>query len=138
MVDAKKGYTTKTLITSRKQYEPELQGERERLKRVSRFVSHDLRNPLNVAEGYLELAQEDCDSEHLDAVAEPYDRMYELIEDMLTLVREGFGFVSTFSAGTKTCLPCLIAISYCAIDPPSLPAAAITIPELRAELVLFL
>jgi signal transduction histidine kinase len=52
-------------------------------------VSHDLRNPLSVASGRLELAMEECDSDHLDAVADAHDRMADLIDNLLALAREG-------------------------------------------------
>jgi signal transduction histidine kinase len=52
-------------------------------------VSHDLRNPLNVAEGRLELAMENCESEHHDSVAQSLDRMESLIDDVLSLARAG-------------------------------------------------
>jgi PAS domain S-box-containing protein len=67
----------------------ELQRRNERLSRFAGLVSHDLRNPLNVASGRLELERETGDSDHLRAVAEAHDRMDELIEDLLTLAREG-------------------------------------------------
>ncbi len=69
-------------ITERKRRE-------EQLETFASVVSHDLRNPLNVASGYLELAREECESDHLDRVAEAHDRMGALIEDLLTLAREG-------------------------------------------------
>jgi PAS domain S-box-containing protein len=78
-----------TDITERKHRENELQRQNNRLDAFASLVSHDLRNPLNVAEGRLELAQEECNSEHLDAVATAHDRMATLIEDLLTLAREG-------------------------------------------------
>ena len=53
------------------------------------MISHDLRNPLNVASGRLALAQEECDSEHLEPVATAHDRMEELIEEVLTLAQQG-------------------------------------------------
>ena len=63
--------------------------ERERrLEQFASVVSHDLRNPLNVAQGRLDLAAADCESEHLDAVAEAHEQMTALIEDLLTLARE--------------------------------------------------
>jgi len=61
----------------------------EQLEQFASIVSHDLRNPLNVAEGKLELARDECDSEYLDGVASAHDRMDALIEDLLTLAREG-------------------------------------------------
>ena len=60
----------------------------ERLEEFTSIVSHDLRNPLNVATGRLELATEECDSEHLDRLEQPLDRMATLIDDLLTLSRE--------------------------------------------------
>lgn len=60
-----------------------------RLEEFASVVSHDLRNPLNVAQGRLELLADDCASEHLVAVEDAHDRIEELITDMLTLAREG-------------------------------------------------
>ena len=61
----------------------------ERLEEFTSVVSHDLRNPLNVATGRLELAAEECDSDHLDQLEHALDRMEALIDDLLTLAREG-------------------------------------------------
>ena len=63
--------------------------ERERLERFVSVVSHDLRNPLNVAQGRLALAREECDSDHLEPAANGVDRSLTLIDDLLTLAREG-------------------------------------------------
>lgn len=76
-------------ITERKKYEQELERQNERLEEFASLVSHDLRNPLNVASGRLELAKEDCESDHLDAIENAHDRMEALIEDVLTLTRTG-------------------------------------------------
>ncbi|WP_089649758.1 hybrid sensor histidine kinase/response regulator [Halobacterium hubeiense] len=67
----------------------ELERQNQRLEEFATIVSHDLRAPLNVASGRLELAREDGDSQNLAAVAEALDRMETLIEDTLTLAREG-------------------------------------------------
>jgi len=69
--------------------EQELQRRNERLDQFASVVTHDLRNPLNVASGNLELAAEDCDSPHLDTVADAHDRMGRLIEDVLMFARMG-------------------------------------------------
>ncbi|QZY00937.1 hybrid sensor histidine kinase/response regulator [Halobaculum rubrum] len=66
----------------------ELRRQNERLEEFVSVVSHDLRNPLNVATGRLDLARGDCDSEHFDAVDRAHDRMEALIEDLLALARE--------------------------------------------------
>lgn len=67
----------------------ELQQQNERLKEFASIVSHDLRNPLNVAEGRLELARQEDDNEHLESVERAHERMNILIDDLLTLAREG-------------------------------------------------
>jgi len=76
-------------IDARKRREDALKRKNERLEEFADIVSHDLRNPLNVAAGRLVLAREECDSEHLDAIADAHDRMGLLIDDLLTLAREG-------------------------------------------------
>ncbi|MGM0447989.1 MAG: PAS domain S-box protein [Methanobacteriota archaeon] len=67
----------------------ELEHQNDRLAEFAGVVSHDLRNPLEVARGRTELAREECDSEHLTAVERAHDRMTALIDDLLTLAREG-------------------------------------------------
>ncbi|WP_226481971.1 PAS domain S-box protein [Natrinema amylolyticum] len=77
-------------ISDRKARERELKAQNERLDRFAGIVSHDLRNPLNVAQGHLERARETCDcaDEDLEAVAWAHDRMAVLIENLLTVARE--------------------------------------------------
>lgn len=72
--------------------ERELTTQNRRLDDFVSIVSHDLRNPLNIAQGRLSLAREDAaerGDDHLDVVARALDRMETLIEDLLTLAREG-------------------------------------------------
>lgn len=69
--------------------EQALRRQNERLAEFASIVSHDLRNPLNVAQGRLELAQGECDSEHFDHMSRALKRMNTLIDDLLTLAREG-------------------------------------------------
>lgn len=76
-------------VTEREMREGELERHNERLEEFTSIVSHDLRNPLNVAQGRLELASEECDSDHLDAIGQAHNRMDALITDLLTLAREG-------------------------------------------------
>lgn len=63
--------------------------ERDRLADFASLVSHDLRNPLNVAMGGVDLVQDEYASEYLDAVADALDRIDQLIDDLLTLARQG-------------------------------------------------
>ncbi|GAA0721345.1 PAS domain S-box-containing protein [Halorubrum trapanicum] len=67
----------------------DLERQNDRLEEFAGVVSHDLRNPLEVARGRTELAREECDSEHLAAVEHAHGRMTALIDDLLTLAREG-------------------------------------------------
>ena len=76
-------------ITDQKARERRLQHQNERLEAFASVVSHDLRNPLTVALSRIELAQQDSDQNHLDHAATALKRMDELIEDLLTLAREG-------------------------------------------------
>jgi len=66
-----------------------LQRQNDRLEEFATIVSHDLRAPLNVADGRLELAAEDCDSDHIQVVQRALDRMDALITDTLALARQG-------------------------------------------------
>ncbi|GAA0509165.1 His Kinase A (phospho-acceptor) domain-containing protein [Halorubrum aquaticum] len=76
-------------VTDRKERQRAIERHNERLEEFTSVVSHDLRNPLNVARGRLELAREGEDPEHFEAVERAHDRMEALIIDLLTLAREG-------------------------------------------------
>ena len=76
-------------ITDRVKRERQLRGQKEQLDEFASVVSHDLRNPLNVAQGRAELMAEDCDSEHFEPIARSLDRMEEIVSDTLTLARQG-------------------------------------------------
>lgn len=84
-------------ITERKQRELELRAKNERLERFASIVSHDLRNPLSVADGYLAMARKEADSDHLETVASALDRMETLISEILVLAQEGQELAETES-----------------------------------------
>lgn len=71
------------------QRERELADRNERLEAFASMVSHDLRNPLKVAYGNLELARQDEEYERLEAVAQALERMETLIDSLLELARHG-------------------------------------------------
>ena len=54
---------------------------------VSSVLSHDLRNPLDVAKAHLTAARETGDPDHFESVADAHDRMERIIRDVLTLTR---------------------------------------------------
>lgn len=55
---------------------------------VSSVISHDLRNPLDVAKAHLQAARETGASEHFESVADAHDRMEQIIRDVLTLTHD--------------------------------------------------
>jgi PAS domain S-box-containing protein len=65
-----------------------LERQNERLDQFATVVSHDLRNPLNTLSLSLELVETD-DEDHLARCRGSVDRMDRLIEDLLTLARQG-------------------------------------------------
>jgi signal transduction histidine kinase len=76
-------------ITDRKRTERELATKNDQLERFASMVAHDLRNPWSVADGYLDLARADHDSDELATVADALDRMERIITDLLELARAG-------------------------------------------------
>jgi PAS domain S-box-containing protein len=74
-------------ITDDKEREQQLQYRNELLESFASTVSHDLRNPLSVAEGNVQLAQETGDFEHLEAVTQAHNRMRNLIDELLHVAR---------------------------------------------------
>ena len=77
-------------ITRRRRYQRQLERQNERLEQFASLVSHDLRNPLNVAKGNLELHAAACETtEGIEGLSQSLDRMDELIEDLLSLARKG-------------------------------------------------
>jgi PAS domain S-box-containing protein len=82
-------------ISTQKNREQQLRVTNERLEEFASIVSHDLRNPLNVAQTRVQLAQEECESDHLPAVVDAHDRMEALITDLLMLSRAGIQISDT-------------------------------------------
>ncbi|WP_049937068.1 GAF domain-containing sensor histidine kinase [Haloplanus natans] len=66
-----------------------LERKNERLSEFASIVSHDLRNPLNIAQGQLELARETGAADHLTEADDALDRMERLVTDLLELARQG-------------------------------------------------
>ena len=82
-------------ITAFKEREGALERQNDRLDSFASIVSHDLRNPLNVAQGRVQLAHDaaadgdDGDDENLSAALDALERMESIVERTLTLAREG-------------------------------------------------
>ncbi len=76
-------------ITEQIEREQQLLRQNERLKEFASLISHDLRNPLTVAQLRTELLQKEDESPHLLAIAEALERMEVIIEETLLLARQG-------------------------------------------------
>jgi signal transduction histidine kinase len=83
-------------VTERRERKRRLERQNERLEEFASIVSHDLRNPLQVLAGRLQAieAERDADKEvnlgdHVPSMHRSVDRMRTLIDDLLTLSRQG-------------------------------------------------
>jgi len=93
-------------VTDRLERQNELERQNRRLDEFASVVSHDLRNPLNVAVGRVELARRNCDcggvEGHLATVDSELDRMDDIIEDVLTFARHGEAVTDAESVSIPT------------------------------------
>ncbi|WP_434530418.1 ATP-binding protein [Haloarcula sp. NS06] len=98
----------------RERREQELTRQRNRLEDFASVVSHDLRNPLNVAFGRLTLVDEayDGDPEHVESLRRSLERMDELIDDVLALARGGHKVIDA----TETSLDDIITAAWDTVE----------------------
>jgi PAS domain S-box-containing protein len=75
--------------TTEKQHERMLERQNDRLKEFTDILTHDLKSPLNVLEGRLDLYRETGEETHLDSIEETTERMERLVEDLLRVSRQG-------------------------------------------------
>ena len=94
-------------ISAQKEREQKLEATNDRLEQFASIVSHDLRNPLNIAQIHVQLANDEHESEHLDTVVRAHERIEALIDDVLALSRAGNQVPDTESVAlaslTETC-----------------------------------
>jgi PAS domain S-box-containing protein len=76
-------------VTESREREWQLKRQNERLSEFSDILTHDLRNPLQVAISYLELERDERDTDRLTSVSEALDRIKRIIDDVLLVAREG-------------------------------------------------
>jgi|AntRauTorcE11897_2_1112592.scaffolds.fasta_scaffold04515_3 PAS domain S-box-containing protein len=79
-----------------------LRRQNEKLNHFASIVSHDLRNPLNVLNGSLGLAEETGEAEHFERAERAAERMETLIDDLLVLARAGDTIEETEPVGIGT------------------------------------
>ena len=82
-------------VTAREERERALRRRNEQLDRFATVVSHDLRNPLGIAKGHVEIARDTGDVSRLEPVVDALDRMESLIDEVLTIAREGADVTDT-------------------------------------------
>ncbi|MCD2200429.1 HAMP domain-containing histidine kinase [Halobacterium sp. KA-4] len=68
---------------------------------VASVLSHELRNPLDVAKAHLQAARETGEPAHFDAVSDAHDRISQLIQDVLTLARGEEAITATESVSIQ-------------------------------------
>jgi len=80
-------------VTAAESYAADLERQTEQLDRFTSVVSHDLRNPISVVQGYVEVARAETDDDEVASfLAKAEDatrRMTEIVDDALTLASEG-------------------------------------------------
>lgn len=76
-------------VTESRTHIRDLEQQTERLERFASTLSHDIRNPLNVAEGRVQMAMDTGDLDHLPAASRAHDRIFQIIEDLLELAQHG-------------------------------------------------
>ncbi|MCU4925124.1 HAMP domain-containing histidine kinase [Halobacteria archaeon AArc-dxtr1] len=109
-------------LLSRRELFRELEAQNERLAEFASVLSHDLRNPLQVASGRLELlepAVPDAEAEHVEAIADSLERMESLIENVLSVAKEG----AAVDAVAETALAPVVEEAWSVVESPSASVA---------------
>jgi signal transduction histidine kinase len=109
--------------------EAELDEQNERLENFASIVSHDLRNPLTVASGHLDLLQQKRSDEHVQAVDDALDRMERLIDDLLTMARDAETVKNPDSLHFKS----LVRAAWQTVDPNEATLEILGEGQIRAE-----
>lgn len=76
-------------VTERHRQADRLERQNKQLERFASVLSHDLRNPLSVAQGYVDLLTEETDSLYTEKVVGALARMETMVDDTLELTRQG-------------------------------------------------
>jgi signal transduction histidine kinase len=78
-----------TDLTDQVRTQRRLNAQNRRLEQFASVAAHDLRNPINIIDGYVDLAIEHEDTSYLERVGPSIDRAQGLVDDLLSLGREG-------------------------------------------------
>lgn len=74
-------------VIRREDQRQELEKQNQQLERFASVVAHDLRNPLNVIEGYADIIAETGNTEHIEDIQTAADRMEVMLDELLEVVR---------------------------------------------------
>jgi len=82
-------------VTEQQRRKAELERRNERIRerkeqfeQFASILSHDLRNPINIASGYLEQIKTDANADQVKVIERAHERMRTLIDETLTLKEE--------------------------------------------------
>lgn len=76
-------------ITDLKRHERQLKRQVQQLEGFGDILSHDLKNPLNVAMGRVSQARETGEMEHLEIIEQSLLRIETIIDDITSIMEEG-------------------------------------------------
>ena len=109
------GYLLLTDVSATIERRRTLEAENDRLEGFARTVSHDLRNPLEVAQSRLMAARETGDDIHFEKAEAAHTRIKELVEDVLSLARSG----RTISGTDSVDLTAVVTDAWASVDAES-------------------
>jgi len=69
-------------VTERKELEATVDHSRTLHRRIVSYLAHDVRNPLNLAHGHLDLAQDSPDPEHFEKIRDALGRIEAVVDNM--------------------------------------------------------
>ncbi|ERH02594.1 MAG: PAS sensor histidine kinase [Halonotius sp. J07HN6] len=75
-------------ITEQKRREAEVERKNQQLDEFASILTHDLRNPINIAQGYLNQLKGSGNEECIELIEQAHDRMNAIIDETLTLTKE--------------------------------------------------
>lgn len=82
----------------------ELERERERLSELTRIISHEFRNPLQIAMGRVEVLAEQIESKSLESIRRSHDRLNFLIDDLTAITTVGERSYETEQVPVRDCV----------------------------------
>jgi PAS domain S-box-containing protein len=82
-------------VTEHSRRERELAAAKARLETIAALIDDDVRTPLNVARGYLEIAEETGDREHFAAVDDAQERLRESVDRLVAIAGQDDVLVET-------------------------------------------